>query len=79
VPKGTNLRKVESDLIHWAMTRINYCPGKCLGFKQPAVIFKKTCWLLEVESVTLRTQAYIRFKLMGLPAFLGVSSLLWAV
>jgi IS30 family transposase len=40
-PKGTDLRKVESDPIHWAMTRINYRPRKCLEFKQPAAIFKQ--------------------------------------
>ncbi|WCN09146.1 IS30 family transposase [Marinomonas mediterranea] len=43
VRKGTDLREIEDDMIHWAMTRINYRPRKCLGFKQPAVVFKEMC------------------------------------
>jgi IS30 family transposase len=41
IRKGTDLRDIENDTIHWAMTRINYRPRKCLGFKHPAVIFKE--------------------------------------
>ncbi|SNX50916.1 Integrase core domain protein [Vibrio thalassae] len=41
VPKGSDLREVSEDVISLAMARINYRPKKCLGFKQPAVIFKK--------------------------------------
>ncbi|MBJ7536733.1 IS30 family transposase [Marinomonas transparens] len=43
VKKGTDLREIEDDMIHWAMTRINYRPRKCLGFKQPAIVFKEMC------------------------------------
>ncbi|QRV22404.1 IS30 family transposase [Marinomonas foliarum] len=43
IRKGTDLRNIEDDTIHWAMTRINYRPRKCLGFKQPAVVFKEMC------------------------------------
>lgn len=43
VPKGTDLRQVGEDVISLAMARINYRPKKCLGFKQPAVIFKQMC------------------------------------
>ncbi|MFC3023702.1 IS30 family transposase, partial [Vibrio zhugei] len=27
--------------IEFALSRINYRPRKCLGFKQPAIIFKE--------------------------------------
>ena len=43
VPKGSDLREVSEDVISLAMARINYRPKKCLGFKQPAVIFKEMC------------------------------------
>lgn len=43
VPKGSDLRQVSEDVISLAMARINYRPKKCLGFKQPAVIFKEMC------------------------------------
>jgi IS30 family transposase len=43
VPKGTDLRDVTEERIHFAMRRINYCPKKCLGFKQPAMVFKEMC------------------------------------
>lgn len=43
VPKGSDLREVSEDGISLAMARINYRPKKCLGFKQPAVIFKEMC------------------------------------
>ncbi|GEM81517.1 IS30 family transposase [Vibrio superstes] len=39
VKKGTDLRTVSDDDIERAQQRINYRPRKCLGFKQPAVIF----------------------------------------
>ena len=41
VPKGTDLRRVTEERIHFAMRRINNRPRKCLGFKQPVVIFKQ--------------------------------------
>ena len=43
VPKGSDLRQVSEDEMSLAMARINYRPKKCLGFKQPAVIFKEMC------------------------------------
>ncbi len=43
VPKGTDLRRVTEERIHFAMRRINNRPRKCLGFKQPAVVFKEMC------------------------------------
>lgn len=41
VKKGTDLRTVSDDDIERAQQRINYRPKKCLGFKQPAVLFKE--------------------------------------
>ncbi|WP_432458936.1 IS30 family transposase [Agarivorans sp. QJM3NY_25] len=41
VKKGTDLRTVSDEDIERAQRRINYRPKKCLGFKQPAVIFKE--------------------------------------
>ncbi|MEZ9542699.1 IS30 family transposase [Vibrio sp. 10N.286.48.C11] len=41
VKKGTDLRTVSDDDIERAQQRINYRPKKCLGFKQPAVVFKE--------------------------------------
>lgn len=41
IKKGTDLRSVSDDEIEQAQFRINYRPKKCLGFKQPAVIFSK--------------------------------------
>ncbi|WP_419236975.1 IS30 family transposase (plasmid) [Photobacterium leiognathi subsp. mandapamensis] len=41
VKKGTDLRTVTDDDIQFAQSRINNRPKKCLGFKQPAVIFKE--------------------------------------
>jgi IS30 family transposase len=43
VPKGIDLRSVTEERINFAMGRINYRPRKCLGFKQPAIVFKKMC------------------------------------
>lgn len=43
VPKGVDLRCVTEEIINFAMCRINYRPRKCLGFKQPAMIFKELC------------------------------------
>ncbi|ELP8110014.1 IS30 family transposase [Vibrio vulnificus] len=43
VPKGSNLREIGDDAIQLAMSRINFRPKKCLGFKQPAVIFQEMC------------------------------------
>jgi IS30 family transposase len=41
VPKGTDLRLVNEDVIDLALSRINYRPKKCLGFRQPAKIFEE--------------------------------------
>lgn len=41
IPKGTDLRLVTDDDSEFAISRINYLLKKCLGFKQPAVIFNK--------------------------------------
>ncbi|MDB4837006.1 IS30 family transposase [Marinomonas sp.] len=41
VPKGTDLRGVTEERIDFAMRQINHRPRKCLGFKQPAVMFKE--------------------------------------
>ena len=41
IPKGTDLRCATEERINFAMCRINYRPRKCLGFKQPAMVFKK--------------------------------------
>ncbi len=41
VKKGTDLRTVTDDDIQFVQSRINNRPKKCLGFKQPAVIFKE--------------------------------------
>lgn len=40
VKKGTDLILVCDEDIALAQDRINYRPKKCLGFKQPAIIFK---------------------------------------
>ncbi|KZN41029.1 hypothetical protein N475_01215 [Pseudoalteromonas luteoviolacea DSM 6061] len=39
--KGVDLRQVTDEDIQFAQSRINYRPRKCLGFKQPAIIFKE--------------------------------------
>ena len=41
VPKGTDLRLVSNELVALALSRINYRPKKCLGFKQPAKVFEE--------------------------------------
>ena len=41
VKKGSDLRQVTDEYIQFAQSRINNRPRKCLGFKQPAVIFKE--------------------------------------
>lgn len=41
VPKGRDLRLVNEADIEFAISRINYRPKKCLGFKQPAIIFNE--------------------------------------
>lgn len=41
VKKGTDLRTVTDDEINFAQLMINNRPKKCLGFKQPVVIFKE--------------------------------------
>ena len=43
VPKGTDLRKIDEDWVNFAMKQINHRPKKCLGFKQPAIVFKALC------------------------------------
>ena len=49
VAKGSDLRQVSEDEMSLAMARINYRPKKCLGFKQPAVIFKEMCMAAWME------------------------------
>lgn len=39
--KGTDLTTVTDSDIEFALSRINYRPRKCLGFKQPAIVFEK--------------------------------------
>ena len=41
VKKGTDLTTVTDIDIEFALSRINYRPRKCLGFKQPAIVFKE--------------------------------------
>lgn len=41
VKKGTDLTMVTDEDITFAQARINHRPKKCLGFKQPAIIFKE--------------------------------------
>ncbi len=41
VKKGTDLTTVTDSDIEFALSRINYRPRKCLGFKQPAIVFEK--------------------------------------
>ncbi len=41
VKKGTDLTAVTDSDIEFALSRINYRPRKCLGFKQPAIVFEK--------------------------------------
>jgi len=41
VKKGSGLRQVTDEYIQFVQSRINNRPRKCLGFKQPAVIFKE--------------------------------------
>ena len=41
VKKGTDLRTLTDDDIEFAQSRLNNRPKKCLGFKQPAIIFKE--------------------------------------
>ena len=43
VRKGSNIRELGDDVISFAMARINFRPKKCLGFRQPAIIFKEMC------------------------------------
>ncbi|CAE6944425.1 and there are a few more such examples along the aa-chain (ex R Arg changed with H His) [Vibrio sp. B1FLJ16] len=42
VKKGTDLTTVTDIDIEFALSRINYRPRKCLGFKQPAIVFEET-------------------------------------
>lgn len=41
IPKGTDLRSVSNEHIEQAQTRINLRPRKCLGFRQPRVVFEE--------------------------------------
>ena len=41
VPKGTDLRKVTDEQLQAYQNRINLRPKKCLGFKQPLVVFNQ--------------------------------------
>ena len=41
IPKGTDLRQVTDKQIKWIETQLNLRPRKCLGYKQPAVVFEE--------------------------------------
>ena len=41
VPKGTDLRLISDEYIRQAQRRINLRPRKCLGFRQPEIVFKE--------------------------------------
>jgi IS30 family transposase len=56
VKKGTDLRTITEDELKFAQSRLNYRPKKCLGFRQPALIFKEMAKVRSVdESVALRS------------------------
>lgn len=54
IPKGTDLREITEEEVMQAMARLNARPRKCLGFRQPSVIFNKLCQAAD-ESVALRS------------------------
>lgn len=41
IPKGSDLRRVTNEDVRQAEQRLNLRPRKCLGFKQPEVIFRE--------------------------------------
>lgn len=41
IPKGTDLSNVSDEFVRWAERRLNMRPRKCLGFKQPAAVFRE--------------------------------------
>lgn len=41
IPKGTDLRQVTDKQIKWIEKQLNLRPRKCLGYKQPAVVFEE--------------------------------------
>ncbi|ODP96842.1 hypothetical protein BGK46_13980 [Salinivibrio sp. SS2] len=54
IPKGTDLREITEEEVMQAVARLNARPRKCLGFRQPSVIFNKLCQAAD-ESVALRS------------------------
>ncbi|WP_417884448.1 transposase, partial [Vibrio rumoiensis] len=41
IPKGTDLCTVSTEDVRMAQQRLNLRPRKCLGFRQPAVVFQE--------------------------------------
>lgn len=41
IPKGTDLRTITDEDVRWAEKRLNLRPRKCLGFRQPEVVFQE--------------------------------------
>jgi IS30 family transposase len=41
IPKGTDLRLITDEDVRWAERRLNLRPRKCLGFRQPEMVFKE--------------------------------------
>ncbi len=41
IPKGTDLRMISDDDVRQAEKRLNQRPRKCLGFRQPEVVFEE--------------------------------------
>ena len=39
IRKGTDLRSVSDDYVAWVEKKLNLRPRKCLGFRQPEVVF----------------------------------------
>ena len=43
IPKGVDLRLITDEDVDFAVKRINSRPRKCLGFRQPSVVFESLC------------------------------------
>jgi IS30 family transposase len=41
IPKGTDLRMITDEDVRWAEKRLNLRPRKCLGFRQPEIVFNE--------------------------------------
>jgi transposase InsO family protein len=41
IPKGTDLRLITDEDVRWAEKRLNLRPRKCLGFRQPEMVFQE--------------------------------------